>query len=147
MKPIQTILGLLAIISLMLLLPGCAHYNNMLDKENAAIGAGFKIIKPKKPEQAEILRTLPPDKVTRITYGGKPYYVLPDLANQRAFVGGPKQYQAYLKFRREQTQNAENYQPPVEIVEVVGNGPVGWGDWEGWGTDDGMDGVAEPGWY
>ena len=30
---------------------------------------------------------------------GKTYYVFPDAANNQAYVGGPKQYQAYRQLR------------------------------------------------
>jgi hypothetical protein len=138
--------SLLAVALVAVLAVGCAN-NNLLDKENAATGAGFKIITPAKPEQIALLQKLPPDKVTPITYGGKPYYILPDMANNRAYVGGPRQYQAYKQFRQKQEMNSENYMAPPDSVQMVEVNAMNWGEWGGWGPM-GPDGfLGEPGWY
>jgi len=108
------------------------------------MGASFKIITPSKPDQMALLRKLPPDKVTPIIYGGKPYYVLPDLANNRAYIGGPKQYQVYKQFRQKQKMNAESYEARPDSVQVVEVNSMNWGAWGGWGAGDGL---GDPGWY
>jgi hypothetical protein len=144
-KPLATLFLALAVFTA--LFAGCASKPNLLDLENAATGAGFKIITPKTPQQLARLEKLPPDKVTQITFGGKPYYILPDLANHRAFIGGPKQYQAYRQFRHEQVVNAENYQSPSPTITAVESNGMNWGEWDGWGPG-GPDGpLGEPGWY
>jgi hypothetical protein len=138
--------NLLVVALVAILAVGCAS-NNLLDKENAATGAGFKIITPAKPEQLALLQKLPPDKVTPITYGGKVYYILPDLANNRAYVGGPRQYQAYKQFRQKQQMNSENYLAPPDSVQMVEVNAMNWGEWGGWGPV-GPDGfLGGPGWY
>jgi len=141
MKPIQTAFNFLAILALAALALSCASNNDLLDRENAATGAGFKIITPTKPAQLARLRQLPVDKVTQIVVAGKPYYILPDPARNQAYVGGPKQYQAYRQFRQQQSINAKNYQAPPLQVEVVEVDDMGWGEWVGWAP------VGEPGWY
>lgn len=146
MKPIQTALKFLAVLVLAVLAAGCAS-NDLLDKENAAVGAGFKVITPSKPDQIALLRKLPAGKVTQITFGGKPYYILPDLKNHQAYVGGPKQFHAYQRLRQTQQMNAENYSPPSEPVQVTEVNAVNWGEWDGWGAVGGMDGMGWPGWY
>ena len=146
MKPIKTGLKFFATLALAVLAAGCAS-NNLLDKENAAVGAGFKVITPNKPEQQSILQNLPPDKVTRINHAGKTYYVLPDLQNNRAYVGGPKQFHAYQRLRQAQQTNAENYAAPSEPVQVVEVNATNLAEWGGWGAVGGMDGMGWPGWY
>jgi hypothetical protein len=143
MKKILTF-KFLAAIALAVLAVGCASNNTMLDRENAAIGAGFKIITPTKPEQLTLLQKLPPDKVTPINYGGKLYYVLPDLANKQAYVGGPKQYLVYKQFRQKQKNNYETYEATPDKVTVTEVNAMNWGEWGGWGPN-GM--LGEPGWY
>ena len=138
--------NLLVIVLAAILAVGCAS-NNLLDKENAAIGAGFKIITPAKPEQLALLQKLPPDKVTPIVYGGKSYYILPDLVNNRAYVGGPRQYQAYKQFRQKQQMNSEDYLASPDSVQIVQINAMNWGEWGGWGPV-GPDGfLGGPGWY
>jgi len=139
MKLILNPLRYLTIIALAVLAVGCA--GSLLDKENVAVAAGFKVITPAKPDQQALLRKLPADKVTRVNYGGKVYYVLPDLKNQQAYVGGPRQYQAYLQLRRAQEKNSENAGSPPEQIQVIEVEEVSWDGWSGWG------GTGEPGWY
>ena len=63
------------------------------------IAAGFKTVVPKTAAQQKKLQALPPDKVALVQKDGKTYYVFPDAANNRAYVGGPTQYQAYTQIR------------------------------------------------
>ena len=37
--------------------------------------------------------------MTLVQKSGKTYYVFPDAAHNRAYVGGPKRYQAYKQLR------------------------------------------------
>ena len=142
MKLNQTAFVFLAALALAAFVAGCASNNDLLDRENAVVGAGFKVITPTKPDQAALLRKLPADRVTQITYDGKIYYVLPDLKNNQAYVGGPKQYKAYQQFRGDQKLNAESGVPSssssIKVVEVT---EMNWGGWDGWGP------MGEPGWY
>ena len=143
MKSILNALRYLIAMALAVLAVGCA--GNLIDKENVAVAAGFKVITPTKPDQQALLRKLPADKVTRINRGGKAYYVLPDLKNNQAYVGGPKQYQAYLQLRQAQEKNSANAgSPPSGHWQVVEINEADLGDWDAWG---GWDGLAEPGWY
>ncbi len=142
MKPILTPFRSLAAIALAVLAVGCA--GNLIDKENVAAASGFKVITPSKPDQQALLRKLPADKFTRINHGGRLYYVLPDLKNNQAYVGGPKQYQAYLQLRQAQQRDSEHAGAPpheIQVVEVEEVTPGGWESWDGW------DGTGEPGWY
>jgi hypothetical protein len=138
----MTSLRFLAAIALAALAVGCA--SNLMDKENVAVAAGFKVITPAKPDQQALLRKLPADKFTRINHGGKPYYVLPDLKNDQAYVGGPKQYQTCLQLRQAQQKDSEHAGPPPHDIQVVEVEEVSPGEWESW---NGWDGTGEPGWY
>jgi hypothetical protein len=147
MKLILCLLRYFTLVMIAMLVASCASNNDLLDRENAATGAGFKIITPARAEQMALLQKLPADKVTPITYNGKPYYILPDLANNRAYVGGPKQFQVYKQFRQKQKMNSENYvatPTPVQVVEV---NSMNWGDWGGWGSMGPTGVLGEPGWY
>ena len=143
MKSILNPLRYLAAIALAVLAVGCAGH--LIDKENVAVAAGFKILTPRNLDQQALLRKLPADKVTRINHGGKIYYVLPDLKNNQAYVGGPKQYQAYVQLRQTQEKNSASAgSPPMGHFQVVEVNEADLGDWDAWG---GWDGMAEPGWY
>jgi len=113
---------------------GCATTPaNFKSKESLAISADFKVIKPGKPDQQAILNKLPTGQVTRITYDGKTYYVLPDLAHHRAYVGGPKQYLTYQQLSQAKEQ-AKEYQADKGIGHQQQMNAAKWGSWEGWGT-------------
>jgi hypothetical protein len=104
---IRTAFRLPAVLALATLAVSCAPSGNLKSKEDLAIAANFKVIKPAKPDQKAILEKLPADQFTKITYGGKPYYVLPDRADHQAYVGGPKQFQAYQQLRQAKEQAVE----------------------------------------
>lgn len=117
----------LAAIALLSFAVGCA--NSLQNKENLAVAAGFKTITPTKPNQIARLKTLPADKVTRITHKGKTYYVLPDLANNVAYVGGPKQYQQYQQLRLARKISNENLEAAALNQAAAADD---WGAWGGW---------------
>ena len=138
MKQIQTASKFLIALALAALAAGCAGH--LQDKENVAVAAGFKVITPSKPDQQALLRKLPANKVTRINHGGKTYYVLPDLKNNQAYVGGPKQYQSYQQLRQQQLKNSENVEAAADAVPWEPQDRMNWDEWGGWSAVDGIDG-------
>ena len=58
--------------------------------------AGFRIVAVNTPERINALKTLPPEKITKIKHNGEPYYVYPDPDGCRCLrVGREEQYQMY----------------------------------------------------
>ncbi|HXI71371.1 MAG TPA: hypothetical protein VNN22_13525 [Verrucomicrobiae bacterium] len=141
MNLIPTACKFLITLALAVLAVGCVSGNTLIDRENVAVAAGFKVITPTKPAQLARLRQLPADTVTRVMVAGKPFYILPALQNNQAYVGGPKQYQVYLRDRRIQKLNSENAGSPPATVQVVEVNEMDWAGWDGW------DGLDEPDWY
>lgn len=125
----------LAAVALLVLAAGCA--SNPRQQEDLAAAAGFKPITPTKPDQVALLGTLPTDRVTQIVYEGKTYYVLPDARNNQAWVGGPKQYQAYQQLRLDKQISDQN----LEAAQMNQMAAMNWGAWGGWGGWGGY------GWY
>src|SRR5262245_50562239 len=86
------------------------------ERESMPVAPGFRVITPKTAAQKQKLQNLPTGTVTMIKKGKKNYYVFPDPAHNQAYVGGPKEYQAYQQLRadkklaREDLQDAEMYQ-------------------------------------
>ena len=72
---------------------------------------------------------LPADKVTPVHYKGKSFYILPDAKNNQAYVGGPKQYQAYQQLRLANKLSNEN----LEAAQMNEMSTMNWGLWGGWG--------------
>ena len=134
MKHLVTSIKSLGAIALLAIGVGCA--GDLQEKENLTIAAGFKVITPSKPDQVALLPTLPANKVTRVTYAGKTYYILPDLKHNQAYVGGPKQYKAYQQLRLAKQLSNENLEA-AQMNEMASTTWGGWGGWgAGWGGND-----------
>jgi hypothetical protein len=136
MKHLFTGFSLIGSFALLVLAAGCASTQTQ-NKENLLIAAGFKVIVPHTAAQQQKLQALPADKVTLVQKGGKMYYVFPDAANNQAYVGGPKQYQAYQQLRLANKLANEN----LEAADMNQDASMNWDTWGGWGAWGGM------GWY
>jgi hypothetical protein len=128
MKQIFTGFSLMGAIALLALAVGCAGMQTQ-SKENLLISAGFKVIVPSTAAQQQKLKALPAGKVTLVQKDGKIYYVFPDAANNQAYVGGPKQYQAYRQLRLANKLANEN----LEAAEMNQDASMNWDTWGGWG--------------
>jgi hypothetical protein len=128
MKHLFTGFNLLGAFALLALAVGCTSTQTQT-KEKLLIAAGFKVIVPKTATQQQKLQALPADKVTLVQKDKKTYYVFPDAANNQAYVGGPKQYQAYKQLRLENKLANEK----LEAEEMNLDESMDWGGWGGWG--------------
>src|SRR6478735_4389252 len=88
---------------------GCAStQTSTQNRESMLVASGFKVITPKTAAHQQKLQSLPPGKVTMIQKGKKTYYIFPDPAHNQAYVGGPKEYQAYQQLRAENKLSKED---------------------------------------
>jgi hypothetical protein len=111
------------------LLFGCATtQSSTQNRESMLVASGFKVITPKTAAQQQKLQNLPPGKVTMIQKGGKTYYVFPDPANNRAYIGRPKDYQAYQQLRATNKLAMEN----LETAQMYRDSEMEWSMWGGW---------------
>lgn len=113
---------------------GCATTQTSTQhRESMLAASGFKVITPKTSAQQQKLQSLPPGKVTMIQKRNKTYYIFPDPAHNLAYVGGPKEYQAYQQLRadkklaREDLETAEMYQDQAMEWSVWTGGEGVWG--------------------
>ena len=141
MKPAKLISLPSTLVACAGLLIGCATtQTSTQNKESMLVASGFKTITPKTGAQQQKLQNLPPGKVTMIQKKGKTYYIFPDPANNRAYVGGPRQYQAYQQLRaenkltREDLETAEMYQDSEMQWSLWGGGEGVWGPMAGPGA-------------
>jgi hypothetical protein len=106
------------------------------------VAAGFRVITTKTAAQKQKLQNLPSGQVTMIKKSKKRYYVFPDPAHNQAYVGGPKEYQAYQQLRTEKKLAREDLQD----AEMYQDATMEWSLWEGgegvWGPMGGP--VPEP---
>ena len=132
MKHFPVSLKFLGTAVLLALLAACV--SPMQEAISLTAAAGFKIITPTKPDQETILKSLPPDTVTQVTYEGKIYYVLPDAKNNQAWVGGPAEYQEYQKLRAAKQIIDQN----LAAAQMNELNQANWGGWGGWGATGGF---------
>jgi hypothetical protein len=116
------------------LLVACATtQTSTQNRESMLVASGFKVITPKTAAHQQKLQNLPQGKVTMIQKGKKTYYIFPDPAHNQAYVGGPKEYQAYQQLRaenkltKEDLETAEMYQDSAMQWSLWGGGEGVWG--------------------
>ena len=137
MKHIFTGFSLLSAWAILALAVGCTSTSTQTMKEqDLLIAAGFREVTPKTTAQQQKLQSLPPGQLAMITKGGQTYYVFPDVANNRALVGGPQQYQSYQQYRLAQHLQAQQ----LATAQAYQDASMDWGGWGGWG-------VGWRGWY
>src|SRR5881392_574542 len=104
------------VLAVAIAMVGCATttQTSTQNKESTLVAAGFKTITPKTAAQQQKLQNLPPGKIAMINKKGKTYYIFPDAAHTQAYVGGPKEYQAYQQLRTENKLAKED----LEIAEM-----------------------------
>jgi hypothetical protein len=73
----------------------------------------------------ELLKTLQPGKISLITWKGQSFYVQPDVANNRAMVGTPAEYQAYQQLRLAKQMSNDN----LMAAEMDSESMNRWGLW------------------
>ncbi len=123
MKPISSLFTCLGIIALLALAAGCA---NPKQTENLLTLAGFKPIAASTAKQQQLLKALPPGKVSPIQRKGKTYYVFPDVAHNRAWVGSPKQYRDYRQIRSDYQLSNES----LATAKMDQTAPSDYDDWD-----------------
>ena len=143
MKLIRTSLKMISALAVLAAIVGCAttQTSSTQSKENMLLASGFKTITPKTTAQAQKLQQLPSGKIAMVKKSGKTYYVYPDAPNNQAYVGGPKEYQAYLQLRASNNLAQENLETAVLYQDSMMN----WGTWGGWNAGWGMMGVGRVG--
>jgi hypothetical protein len=138
MKQIRTSFKMISVVSLLALTVGCATTASTQNKESMLVASGFKTITPKTAAQQQKLQQLPPGHMAMINRNGRTYYIFPDAAHNQAYVGGPKEYQAYQQLRAANNIANEN----LETAEMYQDAAMQWGAWGGWGAGWGPMGMG-----
>jgi len=129
---------MISVIALLALTVSCATtQSSTQNRESMLVASGFKVITPKTAKQQQKLQNLPPGKVTMIQKRGKTYYIFPDPTHNLAYVGGPKEYQAYQQLRATNKLVKEN----LETADMYQDEAMEWSLWSGgegvWGPTGG----------
>jgi hypothetical protein len=97
-----------AVLAMPALIAGCASTPSTVKVESLLTAAGFKTVVASTDRQLKQIPTLPAGQVTVISNTGKNWFVYPDLARDRVYVGTQKEYRTYLGLR------AQNNLPDVD---------------------------------
>jgi hypothetical protein len=109
----------------LLLLAGCATTKH---RETFLTAAGFKRVVATTPRQQQRLQSLPPGKITLVHRNGKTYYVFPDAAHNRLYLGTSNEYQNYRQIVAD-SKIAEQDRMGAEMEAADGDD---WNDWDSW---------------
>ena len=90
-----TSVGLLLIGLLLAVVAGCATPPRAQQTETLLVGSNFKTVAAITPAQQAHLQAMTPGKFAIIKRNGKTYYVYPDAAHNRLYVGNQNQYLSY----------------------------------------------------
>jgi hypothetical protein len=93
-------LSLITALAIALLATGLAGAAPRAPKpvdEKELLGLGFKVLTAQTKTQSDWIRTCAPNQIRAMQRTGKKFFIYPDAANNRVFVAGPIQYEAYLK--------------------------------------------------
>ena len=128
MKPTTRIfVSIIAAACATLLLSCASTQGTSQSRENMLVSSGFRVITPKTAAQKQKLQNLPAGTVTMVKKGKKTYYVFPDAVHNQAYVGGPREYQAYQQLRAEKKLSREDLQD----AEMYNDATMEWSMWEG----------------
>jgi len=125
MKSCFNLLRLFTFVIVLVLAAGCAttkHTESMLS------AAGFKVVKVGTPQQEQKLKSLPPGKITTVQRNGKTYYVFPDVAHDRIYLGTLMEYQNYQQMVLDSKIAAQD-RVAADMAPVDG---ADWADWDSW---------------
>ena len=61
------------------------------------LGLGFKVLVATTTAQQDWVRRMAPGQIRAMQRTGKKYFLYPDPARNQVYVGGPTEYEAYLK--------------------------------------------------
>ncbi|PYJ08370.1 MAG: hypothetical protein DMF06_12915 [Verrucomicrobia bacterium] len=127
MKQLFTPFRILGATLLLALATGCATTTTTASHTDLLTAAGFRLMTADNPKKQEVLNTLPKDQLSVVTYKGKTFYVQPAAAANQAYVGTPKEYQAYQQLRVAKQISNDN----LMAAQMNQDAMMGWGN--AWG--------------
>jgi hypothetical protein len=113
MKRLLNPMQFLATLALAAFAIGCATQQ----QEKLLSQAGFRTSSVSSSEGQQHLKTLPQGKITPVMRSGKTYYIFPDSAHNRVYVGDQAQYQKYRQLRSQQKLADEEIAARVNTEE------------------------------
>jgi hypothetical protein len=69
--------------------------------ESQLLDVGFKVLVATTKVQEDWVRGLPPGKIRPMQRTGKKFFIYPDASRNQIYVGGPKEYEAFVQLHPE----------------------------------------------
>jgi hypothetical protein len=91
---LSILVSALAVAAMFTTSTGAAPSTSPVD-EAQLTALGFKVLVATTPAQTDWVKRLAPGRMRPMQRTGKHYFIYPDAAGNRIFVGGPQEYQAY----------------------------------------------------
>ena len=91
--------ALFTALAVLALAVGCASTAPLRLDEGQLAAAGFKVLVATTKQQQEHVQSLPPGQITAMQRTGVHFYVYPDPAGNKIYVGTPKEYAAYQRLQ------------------------------------------------
>ena len=135
MKSTTLLLVALAALAMASGVTGCAtskQKQTVQQKEDMLQAAGFKLIPATTPDQQQMLKTLPNDRISAVRRKGQVYFVFPARSQDALYVGQNAQYLAYQQAAQITKEDALVKQE-VESINRSMSSPgweAPWGDWD-----------------
>ncbi len=95
------LLGLLWALAMSAFFAGGAVAATPRIDESELSAAGFKVLVATTKVQEEWVRKLPPGKIRAMQRTGKKFFIYPGASRNQVYVGGPKEYEAYVQLHPE----------------------------------------------
>jgi hypothetical protein len=101
------VLMLLGALAVSAVSAGCAGTAPPPTDESQFLALGFKVLVATTAVQKDWVQSLTPGQMRAMQRNDRKYFVYPDAAGNRIFVGGPQEYQAYLELHPEKRQDTQ----------------------------------------
>lgn len=124
-----------AMLAMATLIGGCAGTPPISSNDALLSAAGFKTVIASTDKQLQQLPTLPAGQVTMVSQTGKNWFVYPDVAKNRVYVGTEREYRAYLKLRAQHNlpgPNVESSYFKQDSAMTAKSARYAVPKWEGW---------------
>ncbi len=94
--------SLCAALCSIFLLSGCVGYYDSANQESLLVASGFRAYQPETAKQQDMYQRLEPYRLMEIDTGKTTMYVYKNERTGAAYIGGDKEYQAFMKLAVEQ---------------------------------------------
>jgi len=91
----------LAALAMTLVVAGVAAAATARVDESQLLDVGFKVLVATTKVQQEWVRGLPAGKIRPVQRTGKKFFIYPAAAKNQIYVGGPKEYEAFVRLHPE----------------------------------------------